>query len=91
MFLAPDEYMGRRVQDVWGRDESADILRNIRAARSAGTVQTHGYSQTVRGNVRHYEIRYTRCGPDEVLAIVRDVRGSAGDAPWAAARYGINV
>jgi PAS domain S-box-containing protein len=73
IFAAPDEYIGRRVQDIWGRDEAADILRNIRAARATGAVQTHGYSQTVAGETRHYEIRYTRCGRDEVLAIVRDV------------------
>jgi PAS domain S-box-containing protein len=73
LFMRPEEFMGRHVQDIFPRDDATAILRHIRAARSTGAVQSHEYTQERDGELRHYESRYTRCGDDEVLAIVRDV------------------
>ena len=73
LFMRPDEFMRRCVQDLFPRDHATATLRHIHAALATGSIQTHEYAHEHDGQLRHYECRYTRCGTGEVLAIVRDV------------------
>ena len=72
LFAPPDHFLGKKVSDVMPQ-EFADQF-----AICAGQVLTRGaaqmdYSLPIDGERRQYEARMVPCGPDRILAIVRDV------------------
>ncbi|MGI9173708.1 MAG: response regulator [Rhodothermales bacterium] len=72
--LPADELIGKHVNEAMPEDLARQTLRAIEQALKTKQVQELEYDLTPPdGEVHHYEARLAPSGPDEVLAIVRDV------------------
>ncbi len=72
LLAPPDRFMGRLVTEVVPPELAEACLACIRRTLSFGGVQRYEYA--VPGNpARQYEVRMTPCGPDEVVALVRNI------------------
>ena len=70
--LPPDAFLGRPIEAVLPA-LAPRARAAIAAALATGAPQALEYELPTGGELRAYEARLVACGPDEVLAIVRDV------------------
>ncbi|HEX9991780.1 MAG TPA: EAL domain-containing protein [Acidimicrobiales bacterium] len=82
LFVPLEDAMGRRITEVLPADLADRYLAAITRALDDGELQTLRYAGEAGGELRHFEARVVRCGPDQVLAIVRNVTDAvrAGEA-----------
>ena len=72
--LPADQLTGKHLNEAIPKDLARQTLRAIEEALKTKQVQELEYDLTpADGEVHHYEARLAPSGPDEVLAIVRDV------------------
>jgi PAS domain S-box-containing protein len=72
-YASPEEFLGKRITDVLPAEVAAPCLQLVARAIDEETPQQIEY-ELIQPDGRHeYETRYVALGPDEVLAIVRDV------------------
>ncbi len=71
--LPPAQLIGRQVAEVLPPSLAQQRMVYIEQALSTGQLQTYEYQMLVRGERRDYEARIAVCGPDEVLAIMRNI------------------
>jgi PAS domain S-box-containing protein len=72
--VPPDMLVGSRLQDAIPREVADPLLARIRRALETGAVQTIEYRlRTLDDALRDFEARVVASGPDEVLAVVRDI------------------
>ncbi len=72
--LAPvEEMVGKNVRDVMPGPVASESTRAIGQAFDTGQVQTFEYPLEFGEDRRHFEARLVVSGPDEVLAIIRDI------------------
>lgn len=72
-FGAVPETGGVRLEQLFSEAPTATMLAAVERALATGEIQTVEFEQTRRGSTRCLESRLVRNGPDEVLAIVRDI------------------
>ena len=68
----PDEFLGRRVDEVLAEDHAARALEHIRQALALGTTCAHEYALWLDDTRRHFEARYSPISDTEVIALVRE-------------------
>jgi signal transduction histidine kinase len=71
--LAPGTNRGASVYDTLPTELAAESVGRIKDTLRAGTLQTFDYTLQLADEERVFESRLIPSGPDEVLAIVRDV------------------
>ncbi|HSO01612.1 MAG TPA: PAS domain-containing protein, partial [Gaiellaceae bacterium] len=70
----PDTVVGANIAELLPPDVADRLMGCIRAALDAGRLATVEYRlRTHLGEERDFEVRVAPSGPDEVLAVVRDV------------------
>jgi PAS domain S-box-containing protein len=73
-FIPRDKIIGSNVRNAGFPESMVQMeLAAIARALDTGRTQTIEYSLPMSDGVRHYEARFVRSGPDEVVAIARDV------------------
>jgi len=75
LLVPPSAFLGRTIAEVMPPDLARQFARCFDQVALEGSSQTD-YSLTVDGERRYFEARMVPCGPDKVLAIVRDVTDS---------------
>jgi two-component system, cell cycle sensor histidine kinase and response regulator CckA len=71
---APGERMvGRRVDDALPPDIAAQTLESLALVLGTGRSQRFEFPLSTQGGTHDYEARLSVAGPDEVVAIVRDI------------------
>jgi PAS domain S-box-containing protein len=71
---APEIVIGSTVQELLPTDVSSQLMRCVTSSLESGSLATVEYSlRTADGVERDFEVRVAPAGPDEVLAVVRDV------------------
>jgi PAS domain S-box-containing protein len=73
--LPPEQMVGRRVVEVLPPPIAQQRMAYIERALQTGQLQTYEYQLLVQGEWRDYEARIVVYGPDEVLAIMRNITG----------------
>ena len=73
LYVAPDQFLGKRVTEVLPPAVAALIMAKIGELRVAGTVTTFEYELLLGPEPCWYEANATRCGSDNILVIARDV------------------
>lgn len=73
LYRPPEEILGRNIREVLPPHIADQILHAIVRTLETGTVQTYEYQLPFPQGARDREVRQARCGPDEVLLIVRDI------------------
>ncbi len=73
LLLPPDDFIGKRAIDVLPREIGVQTMDAIARTLATGEASTFEYSRTRDSQLRHFEVRVVTCGPDEVLAMVRDM------------------
>lgn len=74
---APENIVGRRVDAFLPTDLGAMLLGKIEAALATGAVQAAEYRLELPGGAGYFEARIAPNGPDEALAVIRDVTARA--------------
>jgi PAS domain S-box-containing protein len=76
LYLDPDEFLGKRVNEVLPREAGEKIRYHIRKALETGQMQVFGYQLDFPEGPRIYEARMVVCGENETLTIVRNITES---------------
>lgn len=76
LYVAPSEFLNRRVDDVLPSHVVALTHEKIREVLVGRKPAVGTYELSVNGEVRYYESRYVQCGKNEMLSIVRDITQS---------------
>jgi len=72
--LPSDQFIGKSISDVMPTEIARESLRFIaEALRTGKACPIQEYRLVVGGRLTDFEARFVRCGPDEVIAIIRDV------------------
>jgi len=72
--LPSGQFMGKRISDVMPPEIARESLRLIETTLRGGEISpVQEYRLPVAGRLLDFEARYARSGPDEVIAIVRDI------------------
>lgn len=72
-YVPPDEFLGKTVRDVLPGPVGDKALSYIARALDAGETQTYEYTLPMADGLHDYEARIIPLGPNDVLAVVRDV------------------
>src|SRR6185369_11628772 len=73
LFASPRRYLGRKVTDLLPPEVAARALAGIERALAGDQTQMLEYDLPRGSEIRTYEARIVRSGPDEVLTVVRDI------------------
>lgn len=73
LIMPPDLFLGKRVVDVLPPELAQLTMKSVRLALNTRKIQTYEYSLNMGKEDRFYESRLMVSGPDEVLAVVRDI------------------
>ena len=73
LYLPPDKFLGKRVQDVLPLEVAQDVMPCIEQALTSHEPVSFEYSLPMHGEERFHEARIVELDADRVLAIVRDV------------------
>ena len=71
--VSADRFIGKKVADIMPAIVAAEHMKTITQAISSGKQQITRYQLDRDGTPHDYEARVVPAGPDEVLAIVRDI------------------
>jgi PAS domain S-box-containing protein len=93
LYIPPDRFLGKTVNDVLPPDVSESARAAIERALNKKEVATFEYDLTMNDQRRFYECRVTAISSDEVLAVVRDIteRKQAETALKLASLYARNL
>jgi PAS domain S-box-containing protein len=70
----PDKVVGATVWELLPREVAEDLMGCLGAALESGSLATVEYTlRTIGGEDRDFEVRVAPAGPEEVVAVVRDV------------------
>ncbi|HEX7780432.1 MAG TPA: PAS domain-containing protein [Vicinamibacterales bacterium] len=72
LFVPPEQFLGKTVGDVLPPEHAQEFARCVDRVLTRGSAQMD-YSLPADGETRRYEARMVPCGPDRILAAVRDV------------------
>lgn len=73
LLMPPGEFIGHHVTERMPPQISQVTLDNIALTLTSGGLQSYEYSLTIGGQPTTWEARMVKSGPDEVLAIARDI------------------
>ncbi len=73
LVAAPEEFLGRTIDDLFGHALASVAMRNIRAALETRSMRICEYSLESAGELRDYEVRIVPTGENEIISIVRDI------------------
>ncbi len=73
LYIPPELISGHNLQEHMPPDFTNQALGKIQAALDTGAVQTFEYAWPMPPGPRHYEARLAVSGPDEIVALVRDI------------------
>lgn len=73
LYLAPEQFLGKRMSDVMPADIAAPSMAEIHTALHTNTIMSSEYDLDIRGDIRHYDRRTIPYRKDKVLIIVRDI------------------
>ena len=72
LYISPEQFLGKRMQDILPRDVANRVDEAIRKVREEGTTQTIEYSLPVGGRIQHFEARLMPLAESEIVAVVRN-------------------
>lgn len=73
LYAPPEQFLGKTIQDVFPANLAEQSLAIISKTITTKENQVFEYQLTLDGEVRDFEARYSACGENEVMTIVRDV------------------
>ncbi|NIM49959.1 MAG: PAS domain S-box protein [Gemmatimonadales bacterium] len=72
-YVPPDRFLGSKMRQLMPPEMADTVMQAIERALQFRTRETVEYELAEREGIRHYEARIVVSGPDEVVAIVRDI------------------
>lgn len=73
LFAPPQEFLGKKMQDIFPEDFTAILLDLIEQVLITGEIKIYEYELSIAGQARYFETRIVPCGEDQVLSIIRDI------------------
>ena len=73
LLVSPQTMLGRTVAETMPRPVATAVMAAIRRVLTTGGTETLEYTLEAAGGREFFEARFVASGPDEVVAIVRDV------------------
>ncbi len=73
LFSAPEEFLGKRVEDVFPDPLNGVLSESLKAAFKTGELQTVEYRMEIGKGVKFFETRFIKLADDRVLTMARDI------------------
>ena len=73
LYADPSDFLGKNICDILPADIADNALKKIKQTVASGENQVYEYQLTIDGITKDFEARYSPCGTNEVMAIIRDV------------------
>lgn len=73
LLLSPEQFIGKKIAEALPPELAEQTGHHLKQAIETGEMQRYEYSLSLEGTSRYFESRMVRSGPEEVLAVVRDV------------------
>src|SRR5262245_8283007 len=73
LYVPPDQFLGRRVQDVLPEDIGQQLFHAIQEAIRTQRPVTVDYQLRVNSGWQHYEARFLTYAPQQAIAIVHNI------------------
>ncbi len=73
LYVPPESIVGRNIQTLLPPEVTAITLKYIDQTLALDKIQVYEYKLPMAAGAADYEARMAPCGPDKVLALVRDV------------------
>ncbi len=73
LYAKPQDFLGKTVRDILPADIAEQALEKITKTIVTKENQVFEYQLDMNGEVRDFEARYSACGENEVMTIIRDV------------------
>jgi len=73
LYLPPEEFLGKRVDEVLPENVASVALRSLDEAFSKQDLVSFEYELIINGETRYYENRMLPISADEALSIIRDI------------------
>jgi PAS domain-containing protein len=73
LLVPPDRFLGKSVYDAMPVQVAHHFMDAVTTTLLTGQIQTLEYPLSIHGTVRYYEARIASSGPDEVLAMIRNI------------------
>ncbi len=73
LLISPEAFLGKSVYDAMPAELAQEFMGCVRRALEVSKIQTLEYPLSVGDQIRHYEARIVTSGPDEVLAMIRNI------------------
>ncbi len=71
--FSPDEFLGKRMQDIFPRDMVERFNKHYEKAVSTGEIVSYEYTLYHRDRLQYFEARIIPFGEDKIMSIVRNV------------------
>lgn len=72
--VPPERFLGKRLSDIMPEEIARESLRLTAETLRTGEVSpVQEYRLSLGGRLSDFEVRFARCGSDEVIAIIRDI------------------
>jgi PAS domain S-box-containing protein len=73
LYVPPEEFLGKNVKEVMPPGPADLIMQHIDRALASGVMQVYEYQLSLPQGIQDFEARLVPSGPNEVLAIVRNI------------------
>jgi len=73
LLAPPENFLGRHIREILPPDVAELTLSHVAKAIRSDDIQYYEYELFFEDRYREYEARMGRCGPDEILIVVRDI------------------
>ncbi len=73
LYLPPESFLGRKMQDVMPENLVTQALFHINQAKDTGKMQIFEYDLRIDDNTSYFEARINLCGENKFLVLVRDI------------------
>ncbi|MCZ6747765.1 MAG: PAS domain S-box protein, partial [SAR324 cluster bacterium] len=73
LYFPEEQFVGKPVGEVMPPEFAQRVVELVQQTLASDEQQLYAYEMTIDGALRHFEARFAVSGPDEVVAVVRNV------------------
>ncbi len=73
LFFNPNEIIGKSIEEVLPAKISGPLKKVFFRTLNAQKTQSYEFSMNVDNQLKHYEARFSNCGENRVMSVVRDI------------------
>lgn len=76
LFFDPDTIIGKTIEEVLPEKVAEPIKKVFANTLNTHITQSHEYSLNINNKIKYYEARFSNCGENRVMSVIRDITNS---------------